>query len=188
MVQSGGLQVQGLQCPWYNKVSRMPLTLQLVAWQKFPWLYIKQDFSHMSTSLRLNFVVDFQLLSHVWLFNPMDCSRPGFPVLHHFLELPRLIFIESVMPSTISSSAAPFYSCLQSFPASRSFLISWLFTSHGQSTETSVSALVLPINIQDSFPLGLMALISLLSKDSSPIPQHQFFSAQPSLWFNSYGI
>ena len=53
---------------------------------------------------------------------------------------------------TISSSAVPFSSCLQSFPASGSFLMSWLFVSGGQSIGASTTASVLPMNIQDWFP------------------------------------
>ena len=56
----------------------------------------------------------------------------------------------------------PFSSCLQSFPASRSFPISQFFASGGQSTRASASAAVLPMDIQGSFPLGLAGLISLL--------------------------
>ena len=56
---------------------------------------------------------------------------------------------------TISSSAAPFFFCLQSLPASGSFLISWLFTSSGQSIEASALATILPKNIQGWFPLEL---------------------------------
>ena len=56
---------------------------------------------------------------------------------------------------TISSSVIHFSSCLQSFPASRSFLMSQLFISGGQSIEASASASVLPMNIQDWFPLDL---------------------------------
>ena len=52
---------------------------------------------------------------------------------------------------TISSSVVPFSSCLQSFPASGSFLMSQLFKSGGQSIRASASASVLPTNIQDSF-------------------------------------
>ena len=63
---------------------------------------------------------------------------------------------------TISSSAAPFSFCPQSFPASGSIPMSWLFASGGQSIGASAS--VLPINIQGWFPLGLTGLISLLSK------------------------
>ena len=64
--------------------------------------------------------------------------------------------------STISSSAAPFFSCPQAFPSSGSFPMSWLFASAGQSI--GVSASVLPMNIQGWFPLGFTGLISLQSK------------------------
>ena len=91
---------------------------------------------------------------------------------------------------TISSSAAPFSFCLWSFPTSKSFPMSWLFPSGGQSTGASTSASVLPMNIQGWFPLGLNGLISLqpnrLSRvfSSTTIWKHQFFSVQPSLWSN----
>ena len=62
---------------------------------------------------------------------------------------------------TISSSVVPFSSCPQSFPASRSFQMSQLFASGGQSIGVSASASVLPMNIQDRSPLGLTGLISL---------------------------
>ena len=93
---------------------------------------------------------------------------------------------------TISFSVTHFSSCPQSFPASRSFPMSRLLASDGQSTETSASASVLPMNIQGWFPLGLTGLISLLFKgfsrvfSSSTIQKHQFFSAQPPLWSKSY--
>ena len=70
---------------------------------------------------------------------------------------------------TISSSVIPFSSCLQSFPASGSSPMSWLFTSGGQSIETSASASVLPVNIQDWFPLGWTSWISLQSKGLSRV-------------------
>ena len=76
---------------------------------------------------------------------------------------------------TTSSSAVPFSSSLQSFPASGSFPMSQLFTSGGQSTGVSASASVLPVNIQDWFPLGWTGWIFLesktLSRVSSPTPQ-----------------
>ena len=62
---------------------------------------------------------------------------------------------------TISSSVIPFSSHLQSFPASGSFLMSQFFTSGGQIIGASASASVLPMNIQDWFPLGWTGLISL---------------------------
>ena len=92
----------------------------------------------------------------------------------------------------ISSSIIPFCSCLQYFPAWRSFPMSRLFTSGGQSIGASASASVLPMNIQDWFPLGLTDLISLLSKglsrvfSNTTVQQHQFFGAQPSLWSKSF--
>ena len=69
----------------------------------------------------------------------------------------------------ISSSVIPFFSCSQSLPASESFLMSQLFISGGQSIGASVSASVLPMNVQDWFPLGLTRLISLQSKGLSRI-------------------
>ena len=64
---------------------------------------------------------------------------------------------------TISFSVIPFSSCLQSFPASGSFQMNQFFTSDGQSIGVSASASVLPMNIQDWFPLGWTDWISLLS-------------------------
>ena len=65
---------------------------------------------------------------------------------------------------TISSSVALFSSCSQSFPASGSFLISWLFPSGGQSIGASASASVLPMNIQGWFPIGWTSLVAQLGK------------------------
>ena len=70
---------------------------------------------------------------------------------------------------TILSSLVPFTSYLQSFPESGSFPMSWLFTSDGQSIAASVSASVLPMYIQDWFPLEPTGLISLMSKGLSRI-------------------
>ena len=87
---------------------------------------------------------------------------------------------------TISSPVIPF-SCLQSFPTSGSFSMSQFFTSCGQSIGVSASASVLPVNIQDWFPLGLAGLISLQSKrlsrvfSNSTVKKHQLFSTQLSL-------
>ena len=68
---------------------------------------------------------------------------------------------------TISSTVIPFSSCLQPFPASRSFPMSQFFTSAGQSTGVSASASVLSMTIQDWFPLGWTGWISLQSKGLS---------------------
>ena len=88
---------------------------------------------------------------------------------------------------TISSSVVPFSSCLQSFPASGAFQMSQFFTSGGQSTGVSASASVLPMNIQNWFPLVWTSWISLQSKglsrvfSNSTVQKHKFFSAQSSL-------
>ena len=87
---------------------------------------------------------------------------------------------------TISSSVIHF-SCLQSFLATGSFQMSQFFASGGQSFGVSASASVLPMNIQDWFPLGWTGWISLLSKGlsrvlSNPtVQKHQFFGAQLSI-------
>ena len=92
----------------------------------------------------------------------------------------------------ISFSVAPFSSCLQSFPASGSFPMNQLFASGGQSIGVSASTSVLPVNIQDWFPLGWTGLVSLQSKglssvfSNTTVPNHQFFSTQLSLWANSH--
>ena len=69
---------------------------------------------------------------------------------------------------TISSSLIPFYSCLQSFPASGYFPMSWFFASGGQKN-IGASTSVLPMNIQDWFPLGLTGWFSLQSKGLSRV-------------------
>ena len=93
---------------------------------------------------------------------------------------------------TTSSSNAPFSYCAQSFPASVSFPMNWVFGSGGQTIEASASASALPTNIQGWFPLGLTGLISLQFKggwrvfSSTTIQMHQFFGTLPSLWSNTH--
>ena len=92
---------------------------------------------------------------------------------------------------TISSSVIPF-SCPQSLPASGSFPMSQFFPSGGQSIGVSAFAWILPVNIQDWFPLGWTGWISSQSKGLSrvfcntTVQKHQFFGAQLSLWSNSH--
>ena len=87
---------------------------------------------------------------------------------------------------TISSSVIPFSSCLQSFLVSRSFLMSQLFASVGQSVGVSASASVLSMNNQDWFPLGWTSWISWFKElsrvfSNTTVQKHIFFSAQLSL-------
>ena len=85
---------------------------------------------------------------------------------------------------TISSSVVPFFSHLLSFPESGSFPMNQFFTSGGQSIEVSASISVLPVNIQDWFPLGWSGWISLQSKrpsrvfSNTTVQNHQFFGSQ----------
>ena len=93
---------------------------------------------------------------------------------------------------TISFSVIPFSFHLQSFPASRSFPKSHFFASGGQSFGVSASASVLPVSIQDWFPLGLTGWISLLSVglsrvfSNTTLQKHQFFGAQLSSQSSSH--
>ena len=95
-----------------------------------------------------------QLLSCVWLCDPMHCSTPGFPVHHQLLELAQTHVHQVGNAIQPSHPVVPFSSCFQSFPASASFPMSQFFTSGGQSIGASAS--VLPVNIQDWFPLQLV--------------------------------
>ena len=93
---------------------------------------------------------------------------------------------------TISSSVIPFSLCLQSLSASGSFPVNQLFASGGQIIGASASASVLPVNIQDWFPLEWTGWISLQSKglsrvfSNTTVQKHEFFSVQLSLWSNSH--
>ena len=98
------------------------------------------------------------------LCDPMGCSTPGFLILHH---LPERAQTHVHWVGDAIQSSHPLSSSLllpQSFPAPGSFPVSQLFTSGGQSTGASTSASVLPMNIQDRFPLGLTGLTSLQFK------------------------
>ena len=99
----------------------------------------------------------------------MDCSTPGFHA-HH--QLPELFQThvhrigDPIQPShPLSSPFPPAFNPSQN----QSFPMSQFFTSCGQSIGASASASVLPMNIQDSFPLGLTGLISLQSKGLSRV-------------------
>ena len=92
---------------------------------------------------------------------------------------------------TISFSVVPLSFCLQSFPTSGSFKWAVLCVS-SQTIVISASASVLPMNIQDWFPLGWTGWISLLSTglsrvfSNNTVQKHQFFNTQLSLWSNSH--
>ena len=127
------------------------------------------------------------------LYDPMNSSTPGLPVLH---QLPGFTQTHDHRVSgtnpTMSSSVIPFSSCPQSFPISGSFPMSQLFASGGQNIGASASTAVFPMNTQELFPLGWTGWISLQSKGLSSIfsnttvQKHQFFNAQLSSQSNSH--
>ena len=134
-----------------------------------------------------------QSLSRVWLFvTPCTAACQASLSITKSWSLLKLMFIELVMPSNHLILCCPLLLLPSIFPASRSFPMNQFFTSSGQSIEASLSLSVLPMNIQDWFPLGLTGWISLLSKglsrafSSTTLQKHQFFSTQLSLWSDSH--
>ena len=112
-------------------------------------------------------VVVVQSLSHVRLFStPWTAARQIS--LSSTLSRSLFMSIELVI-LTVSSSATLSSFCIQSFPASGSFPMSHFFKSGGQSIRVSVSASVLPMNVQDWLPSGLTSLISLQFKGLSSV-------------------
>ena len=125
-----------------------------------------------------------QSFSHVLFFvTPWTAACQASLSITSFQSLIRLMSIESVIPSNHLILCHP----LQTYPASGSFVISQFFASGGQSIGASASASVLPMNIQNWFPLGWTGLISLQSRGLSrvfsitTVQKHQFFGAQLSL-------
>ena len=104
------------------------------------------------------------------LCDSMNCSVPGFPVQTQLPELAQ------THVSQVDDAIQPWHGChfiyLQSFPASGSFPMSQFFASGGQSIEAPASVSVLPMNIQDWFPLGWTGWIVLLGTLKSLLQHH----------------
>ena len=122
----------------------------------------------------------------------MYCSTPAFSALHYLRSLFKFMSIESMTLSNHLILCLCLLICIQSFPTSVSFPMSCLFSSSGPSIRAWASASVLPMNIQDWFPLGWTGLISVQSNwlswvfSNITVQKHQFFSTQPSLCTNSH--
>ena len=122
--------------------------------------------------------------SYLTLCNPVDLSRPDFPVLHCLLELLKLMSIVSMMPYNHLILCHPRLLFSSVLLGIRVFSNTLALHIRGQRIGSSASSSVLPMNIQDWFPLGLAGLISLESKGLSrvftntTVGKHQFFSAQ----------
>ena len=156
----------GIYCNWYDVSIYLYLCINM-------WIYISQ----FSSVTQLCPTLPPHGLQHVRLLCPSP--MPG--------AYSKPCPLSQWCHPAISSFVIPFSSCLQSFLELGSFLMIQLFTSGSQSTEASASASVLPMNIQDLFPLGWTGWISLQSKglsrvfSNTTVQKHQFFSAQLSL-------
>ena len=137
-------------------------------------------------------VVIVQLLGHVQLCNPMNCSKPGFPVLHYFPEFSEIHVhwvSDTIQPSQHLLPPSPLPLILSQHQV---FTHELLLHIRWPKYWSSASASIFSVNIQDWFPLGLTGSISLLSKglsrvfSNTTVQKHQLFSAQPSLWSNSH--
>ena len=143
--------------------------------------------------INLILISSVQSLKHVPLFaTPWTAACQASLSFIISWSLFKLMSIELVMPSNHLILCRPLLLLPSIFPSLKSFPMSQPFPSGGQSIGASVSALVLPMNIQDWFPLGWTGWISLQSKglsrvfSNTTVQKHQFFSAQPSLWSNSH--
>ena len=134
----------------------------------------------------------FSSLSHVPLCDFMDCSTPDFPVHHQLPELAQTHVHwvgDAIQPSHPLSSPSPPAFILSQHQG----LFQWVSSSHQVAKILeSASASVLPMNIQEWFPLGLTGWISLQSKglswvfSNTTVQKHQFLDTQLSLWSNSH--
>ena len=135
-------------------------------------------------------VSSVQSLSHVQLCGLMDCGIPGLPVITNSWNLLKVMSIESVMPSNHLILCRPLLPSI--FPSIRVFSNESVLRIRWPSIGASASASVLPVNIQDWFPVGLTGWISFQSKELSRffsntiVQKHQFFGAQLSLRSNSH--
>ena len=127
-------------------------------------------------------MIVFQLLSRVWLCDPMGCNTLGFPVLHYLLEFAQMHVHwvgDAIQPPHPLSPLLP----PSIFPAWGFFSVSWLFASGGLSIRASASASVLPVNIQgwfriDWFDLAIQGTLQTLI---------QYHSSKPSiLWHSAF--
>ena len=135
----------------------------------------------------------FSSLSRVRLFaTPWTAAHQASLSVTNSQSLLKLMSIESVMPSNHLILCHPLLFLPSIFPSVRFFSSESIFTSGGQTIGVLTSASVLPMNIQDWFPLGFTSWISLQSKgfsnvfSNNTVQKHQFFGFQLSLWSNSH--
>ena len=148
--------------------------------------YFKTDGKERFSSVQFSHLVVSNSL------RPHGLQHARLPCPTNSQSLLKLMSIEWVMSSNHLILCCPLLLLPSIFPGYGSFLMSQLFASDGHCTGVSASASVLTMNIQGWFPLGLTVLTPLQFKElstvffSTTIEKHQFFSAQPSLWYNSH--
>ena len=150
---------------------------------------MKPKFLFLKNFCLANFCCWLVTKSCLTLYNPVDCSMPGFLVLLYLPEFGQahVHWVVMGMPSNHLSLCCS----LLLLPPNQG-LFQWVGFLHQAAKVLGVtaSALVLPMNIQDWFPLGWTGLISLLSKEllrvvaSLKVRKCSFFGGQPSLWSN----
>ena len=151
----------------------------------FVYIYVFQKvYLLFKLFLLCTFCIQFSSVTKLCptLWDPMNCSTLGFPVYHQLPELAQTHVhrvSDAIQPSHLLSSPSP-----PAFNLSQhqSFLVSQFFALDGQSIGVSASASVLPMNIQDWFPLGWTGWIYLKSKglsrvfSNTTVQKHQFLS------------
>ena len=164
------------------------LIISVVCLPDFLYKNILSDDSAQQWSSREFHFSSVQLLSRVQIFTtPWIAACQDSLSITNSRSLPKLMPIESVMPSSNLFLCRPLLLLPPFLPASGSFPMSWLFAWGGQSIGASASASILPVNTQDWSPLGWTGWISLQSKglsrvfSNTTVQKHQFFGAQLSL-------
>ena len=147
--------------------------IYIFIYYKYIYLYIWYNWTHLSLSVANS--LPLHGLKH---------ARLPFLYITNSWSLFKSCLSSWWCHPTISSSVLPFSSWLQYFPAPGSFLMSQSFTSGGQSTEVSALASILPVNIQNWFPLGWTSLISLQSKALSRVFSNIHSSKASIIWFS----
>ena len=165
-----------------------------MTWDKF-LKFIKTQFPYLKNGIK-DFFFQFssvQLLSPIWLFvTPWTAAHQASLSITNFWSPHKPMSIESMMPSSHLILCRPLLLLPSIFPSIRSFPVSQVFPSGGQSIGVSASTSVLPMNTQDWSPLGWTGWISLQSKglsrvfSNTTVPKHQFFSTQLSSHSNSH--
>ena len=164
-------------CCWCHWCENTIYPSQLIFWER--WFLLTPSM------LQMLLFCSVQSLSHVRLFaTPWTEAHQASLSITNSQSLLKLMSIESVMPPNQLILCHPLLLLPSIFPSIRVFSnFSQLFASGGQSTGASASASVLPMNIQDWFPLGWKGWISLLSKglsrvfSNTTVLKHQFFGA-----------